>query len=100
MRTKSLSLTRPMQIMLIIALILSLVLSFFIVPTASRDGPNIQPILLQIPPLVYHGFKCISEYEAIMINCPTEVYNHNDPDEFRIDPHGSDIPYDWSRREG
>jgi dTDP-4-dehydrorhamnose 3,5-epimerase len=33
------------------------------------------PVLLQIPPYVFHGFKCISENEAIVINCPTEVYS-------------------------
>ena len=27
------------------------------------------PILVQIPPLVYHGFKCISDHEAVVINC-------------------------------
>lgn len=58
------------------------------------------PILVQIPPLVYHGFKCISEREAIVINCPTEVYNYAKPDEYRVDPHGSDIPYDWARKDG
>ena len=58
------------------------------------------PILVQIPPLVYHGFKCISEHEAVVINCPTEVYNYAEPDEYRIDPHGSDIPYDWARKDG
>jgi len=58
------------------------------------------PILIQIPPMVYHGFKCISEYEAIVINCPTELYNYENPDEYRIDPHNNDIPYDWSRRDG
>ncbi len=57
-------------------------------------------ILLQIPPLVYHGFKCVSEYEAIIINTPTEVYNYADPDEFRVDPHNNDIPYDWDRKDG
>lgn len=58
------------------------------------------PILLQIPPLVYHGFKCISENEAIVVNCPTEVYNYSDPDEFRLHAHDNDIPYDWSRKDG
>ena len=58
------------------------------------------PILLQIPPLVFHGFKCISESEAIVINCPTEVYSHQDPDEYRVEPHGGEIPYDWSRKDG
>jgi len=58
------------------------------------------PILLQIPPLVFHGFKCISEREAIVINCPTEVYSYQDPDEYRVDPHGGEIPYDWARKDG
>jgi len=58
------------------------------------------PILVQIPPLVYHGFKCISDCEAIVINCPTEVYDHHTPDEFRAPAHGGDIPYDWTRKDG
>ncbi len=58
------------------------------------------PILLQIPPLVYHGFKCVSDGEAIIINCPTECYVYDSPDEFRVDPHGNDIPYDWARKDG
>ncbi|MCL4515585.1 MAG: dTDP-4-dehydrorhamnose 3,5-epimerase family protein [Firmicutes bacterium] len=57
-------------------------------------------ILLQIPPLVYHGFKCISETEAMVINTPTEPYNPKEPDEYRKDPHNNDIPYDWSRKDG
>jgi dTDP-4-dehydrorhamnose 3,5-epimerase len=58
------------------------------------------PILLQIPAFVYHGFKCISEDDAIVINCPTEVYNYREPDEYRIDPHSGEIPYDWARKDG
>lgn len=56
--------------------------------------------LLTIPPGVYHGFKCIGPTEAIVVNLPTEVYNPEDPDEFRLDPHDNDIPYDWARRDG
>lgn len=58
------------------------------------------PILLQIPAYVYHGFKCISEGEAIVINCPTQVYRYQDPDEYRIPPHGGEIPYEWGRKDG
>ncbi|HXZ36335.1 MAG TPA: dTDP-4-dehydrorhamnose 3,5-epimerase family protein [Thermodesulfobacteriota bacterium] len=58
------------------------------------------PILLQIPPFVRHGFKCISEEEAIVVNCPTEVYDSQSPDEYRLPPHGGEIPYDWSRKDG
>ena len=55
------------------------------------------PILLKIPSLVYHGFKCISEEETAIINIPTELYDYNNPDEFRIDPYKNDIPYDWRK---
>ena len=58
------------------------------------------PILLQIPPLVFHGFKCVSETESLVINIPTEVYNYKEPDEFRVHPHQNDIPYDWVLKEG
>lgn len=58
------------------------------------------PILVQIPPMVYHGFKCISDTEATVINTVTETYNYKDPDEFRVDPHENDIPYDWARKDG
>jgi len=58
------------------------------------------PLLLQIPPLVYHGFKCISETEALIINHPTEPYRHADPDEFRVAAHDRSIRYDWNRKDG
>ena len=58
------------------------------------------PLLLQIPPLVLHGFKCISETEGIVINIPTAPYNYKAPDEYRIDPYSKEIPYDWSLKEG
>jgi dTDP-4-dehydrorhamnose 3,5-epimerase len=59
-----------------------------------------QQMLVKIPPFVFHGFKCISEHEAIVINAPTEVFNYTEPDEFRMDAHTKDIPYDWSRHDG
>lgn len=58
------------------------------------------PLLVQIPPLVYHGFKCISDEEAIVINTPNRSYQYNKPDEHRVDPHSKEIPYDWSRKDG
>ncbi len=58
------------------------------------------PILLRVPAGVLHGFKCISEREAIVINIPTEVYHHDVPDEFRMEAHTEQIPYDWDRHDG
>ena len=56
--------------------------------------------LLAIPPLVYHGFKCISTGEAMVLNIPTELYNYKEPDEYRLAPHSGEIPYDWARQDG
>ena len=58
------------------------------------------PVLLRIPAGVYHGFKCVSEHEALIINVPTEVFAYDEPDEFRLDAHDPSIPYDWARRDG
>ena len=61
---------------------------------------NHNPVLVHIPPLVCHGFKCISEEEAIVVNVPTEMYNYETPDEFRLPAHGGEVPYDWTRKDG
>jgi len=58
------------------------------------------PVLVVIPPMVYHGFKAISEEESFMINVPTELYNYEKPDEYRLDAHSAEVPYDWSRKDG
>lgn len=58
------------------------------------------PLLVRIPALVYHGFKCVSPAEALIINVPTEPYHHAAPDEFRVDADDPSIPYDWARRDG
>jgi dTDP-4-dehydrorhamnose 3,5-epimerase len=58
------------------------------------------PLLVQIPQGIYHGWMCVSEEEAIIVNLPTEVYDYKQPDEHRLDPHDNDIPYDWRRKDG
>ena len=58
-----------------------------------------QRILVQIPPLVYHGWKCISTEMSVVLNLPTEPYHYAEPDEYRLDPHGT-LPYDWTRKDG
>jgi dTDP-4-dehydrorhamnose 3,5-epimerase len=57
------------------------------------------PILLVIPKGVLHGMKGTGTETAMIINLPTHPYNHADPDEFRVDPHDNDIPYDWGQRD-
>jgi dTDP-4-dehydrorhamnose 3,5-epimerase len=60
---------------------------------------TLNPLLVQVPNLVYHGWKCISTDTALVINVPTEPYRYDAPDEFRLAPHDT-LPYDWSRKDG
>jgi dTDP-4-dehydrorhamnose 3,5-epimerase len=53
------------------------------------------PCLITIPPGVYHGWKCVSQEEAFVLNIPTEPYNREKPDEYRLPPDTKEIPYDW-----
>lgn len=57
------------------------------------------PTLVQVPNLVYHGWKCISPELALVVNTTNEPYHYAKPDEFRLDPHGT-LPYDWARKDG
>jgi len=58
------------------------------------------PALLQVPAGIYHGWMCVSQEEAVIVNVPTEVYVYADPDEQRLDAHDKSIPYDWARKDG
>ncbi|HEX2030353.1 MAG TPA: dTDP-4-dehydrorhamnose 3,5-epimerase family protein [Actinomycetota bacterium] len=51
--------------------------------------------LVRVPAGVYHGWKCVSHEEAIVVNIPTEPYNHAAPDEYRAPWDTPDIPYSW-----
>ncbi len=58
------------------------------------------PGLLRIPPGVQHGWMCVGQKEAYIINVASEMYNREKPDEFRTHPHDNHIPYDWARKDG
>jgi dTDP-4-dehydrorhamnose 3,5-epimerase len=60
---------------------------------------NQNPTVVQVPNLVYHGWKNIGQDVALVVNVPTEPYRYDDPDEYRIEPHGT-LPYDWTRKDG
>ena len=58
------------------------------------------PVLLVIPPFVAHGVKAVGGEAGYLVNCPDKPYNYEDPDEYRIDPHSGEIPYDWTGKDG
>ena len=58
------------------------------------------PGLLRIPPGVLHGWMCVGETEGYILNMASEVYNYQQPDELRTDPHDNDILYAWMPKDG
>jgi len=53
------------------------------------------PLLITVPPGVYHGFKAIGTETAYFLSIPTLPFDYNDPDEYRLPPDSVEIPYDW-----
>jgi len=53
------------------------------------------PVLVHVPTGVLHGWKCISENEAIVVNTVTEPYNYEKPDEHRLPYDSDEVPYNW-----
>lgn len=58
------------------------------------------PVVVHIPPGVYHGWTCVSAEEGIVVNVPDRPYDRQDPDEYRLPPDTTEIAYDWSRQDG
>lgn len=55
----------------------------------------LNPVLLKIPPEVYHGFTTEGNDTSLIINLTTEVYNYQKPDEYRLPYNDPAIPYTW-----
>ncbi len=58
------------------------------------------PLLVSIPPNVWHGFKAIGGKEIMVINCPTELYNYSEADEYRLPYNTDKIEYNWDIKMG
>lgn len=61
---------------------------------------DLNPALISIPPMIYHGWKCVSECMAFAVNAPTEAYNYESPDEYRLPYDDPTIPYQWEIKMG
>jgi dTDP-4-dehydrorhamnose 3,5-epimerase len=55
-----------------------------------------KPQIIHVPANVYHGWKCTSDTEALVINVVTEPYHYKKPDQTNLPPHNSSIPYNWA----
>lgn len=59
-------------------------------------GPDAHALAV-IPPEVWNGMKGLSSPFALVANCCT--HTHDPSRSERLDPHGDEIPYDWSRKD-
>jgi dTDP-4-dehydrorhamnose 3,5-epimerase len=57
-------------------------------------------ILLKIPVGVMHGYKTVGSESSLLINFPTEPYDPQEPDEYRLPWDTDQIPYDWDIKMG
>ncbi len=57
------------------------------------------PVLVIIPPGIYHGFKPTGDAPAHVVNVPTELYDYGEPDELRRPYNDPAIPYDWGEAD-
>ncbi len=57
-------------------------------------------ILLRIPIGVMHGYKTMGVEPSLLLNFPTEPYDRQQPDEYRLPWNTTEIPYDWSLKNG
>lgn len=58
------------------------------------------PLLVTIPPNIWHGFKAMGNKKIIVLNCPTELYIYSKPDEYRLPYDTDQIDYDWKIKMG
>jgi dTDP-4-dehydrorhamnose 3,5-epimerase len=56
------------------------------------------PVLVQVPPMVWHGYVALGNEPAYIINLPSEHYDAQQPDELRRDPFDPTIPFEWDVR--
>jgi dTDP-4-dehydrorhamnose 3,5-epimerase len=59
-----------------------------------------KPLLITIPPNIWHGFKAIGGKRIVVLNIPTELYNYDAPDEYRLPYDTDEIDYDWEIKMG
>jgi len=61
---------------------------------------TLNPILVKIPNMVYHGFAAIGNEMTIVVNVPTKLYKYDKPDEYRVPYDDPSIPYKWQVKMG
>ncbi len=68
--------------------------------TMSLVIGELNPVLVQIPPRVWHGMTAVGGRMCLLLNIPTEHYEYEQPDELRRPPFDPEIPFEWETKGG
>ncbi len=60
-------------------------------------GESYEPQIVFIPRGVFHGYKVLGEKSAEVLYLMNTVYNHENPDELRIDFKDPSINFNWDK---
>ena len=58
------------------------------------------PMLITIPPGWWHGIQNLEAKEAVIVNCPDQVYDAAHPDEERLPWDHPAFGWQWEKRNG
>jgi dTDP-4-dehydrorhamnose 3,5-epimerase len=59
-----------------------------------------RPTFVVIPPGVWHGLQNLGGGDALVINFPSNAYDYDDPDHYRLPMDSESIPYRWTGTGG
>lgn len=55
-----------------------------------------RPCFVVIPSGVWHGLQNLGASDALVVNLPTNAYDYEDPDHYRLPCDSPQIPYSWA----
>jgi len=69
-------------------------------PTAGRVNEifaaDCRPVLIVIPPRVWHGIENLAVTDSLYLNFASQPYDYASPDHFRLPADSARIPYSWT----
>ena len=57
-----------------------------------------RPTLLVVPTGIWHGIQNLGSTDVLMLNMPSNAYDYEDPDHYRLPFDTPEIPYSWTGR--
>ena len=59
----------------------------------------LDPKIVVVEPGIWHGWMCVGNEPALVINFSTHVHDKSNPDEERVDPHQNPWQYVWEIKD-